>query len=256
MRSLAKLLLIALVGVLSSPAAAAVGELEVTQVAPSCKGGSSGSTTYGNNRRLALSLAGRTLAVYDPHGSGVQFKWKDADASGWSKQTQGAVSDGQLLGEDIPNDRTASIVVDSAGQTAWVVWTGYTFDMISEVRMRRVTDLDNASGPTIGREVVLRDGGMGNVRIDAVYHDANVYITWTERTATTTYKLMAARLSDLSESPTLTDVAVLWTGSAKVATATLVPTDSGLRVRRAPESSGSIPTAGERCGRRVPGVRV
>jgi len=230
MRSLAKLLLIALVGVLSSPAAAAVGELEVTQVAPSCKGGSSGATTYGNNRRLALSAGGRTLAVYDPHGSGVQFKWKDADASGWSKQTQGAVSDGQLLGEDIPNDRTASIVVDSAGQTAWVVWTGYTFDMISEVRMRRVTDLDNASGPTIGREVVLRDGGMGNVRIDAVYHDANVYITWTERTATTTYKLMAARLSDLSESPTLTDVAVLWTGSAKVATATLVPTDSGLRV--------------------------
>ncbi len=230
MRSFAKLLLIALVGIFSSPAAAADGELEETQLAPSCGGGSSDATFYGNNRRLALSAGGRTLAVYDPHGSGVQFMWKDAGASGWSKQTQGAVSDGQLLGEDIPNDRTASIVVDSAGQTAWVVWTGYTFDLISEVRMRRLTDLDNASGPTIGPEVVLRNGGMGNVRIDAVYHDANVYITWTERTATTTYKLMAARLSDLSESPTLTDVAVLWTGSAKVATATLVPTDSGLRV--------------------------
>lgn len=230
MRSFAKLLLVALLGVFSSPVAAADGELEVTQLAPSCKGGSSDATFYGNNRRLALSAGGRTLAVYDPHGSGVQLMWKDAGTAEWSKQTQGAVSDGQLLGPDITNDRTASIVVDSAGLSAWVVWTGYNFGKISDVRMRRLTDLDHASGPTVGSEVVLRPGGMGKVRIDAVHHDGSIYITWTERTDTKTYKLMAARLSDLSESPTLTDVAALWTGSAAGATGTLVPTDSGLRV--------------------------
>ncbi|CAN5495967.1 hypothetical protein BH20ACT23_BH20ACT23_02640 [soil metagenome] len=222
--------LLVVMGLFSTPVAAAGDGPEVTQLAPSCGGGSSDATFYGNNRRLALSAGGRTLAVYDPHSSGVQLMWKDAGATEWSKQTQGAVSDGQLLGADIPNDRTASVVVDSTGQTGWVVWAGYTFDMISEVRMRRLTDLDAAAGPSVGPEVSLRPGGRGNVRVDAVYHEGSVYVSWTERTGDSAYSLMAARLSDASDSPTLMDVAALWTGGAKVATGTLVSTEAGLRV--------------------------
>lgn len=91
--------------------------------------------------------------------------------------------------------------------------------------------LEAAGGPTVGPEVALRPAGMGNARVDAVLHDGDVWVSWTERTASTTYELMAARLSDLStDSPILTDIASLWSGGAKVATGTLVPTDAGLRV--------------------------
>ena len=221
-------LLAVTVGLLPSPVAAANGEL--TRLAPTCGGGASDATFYGNNRRLAMSAGGRQLAVYDPHGSGVQLAWKDPGTSIWRRQTQGAVSNGQLLGPDIANDRPASIVVDPAGTSGWVVWGGYTFRKISEVRMRRLTNLDAASGPSVGPEVTLRPGGLGNVRVDAVYHDGSVYVAWTERTAGTTYQLMAGRLSDTSATPTLTNVATLWTGSPAAATGTLVSTGGGLRV--------------------------
>lgn len=221
-------LLAVTVGLLPSPVAAANGEL--TRLAPACGGGASDSTFYGNNRRLAMSAGGRQLALYDPHGSGVQLSWKDPGDTAWSRQTQGQVSDGQLLGPDIANDRPASIVVDPAGTTGWVVWAGYTFRKISGVRMRRLTNLDAASGPSVGPEITLRLGGLGNVRVDAVYHAGSVYVSWTERTASTTYQLMAGRLSDTSAIPILTDVATLWRGSSSAATGTLVSTGSGLRV--------------------------
>ena len=211
------------------PLAVAAANGELTRVAPTCGGGSSDATFAGNNRRLAMSAGGRLLAVYDPHGSGVQLSWKDPGTD-WSRQTQGEVYDGQLLGPDIGNDRPASIVVDQAGTSAWVVWGGYNFQLISAVRMRRLTNLDSPGGPTVGPEVTLRPGGMGNARVDAVHHDGAVYVSWTERTAATTYRLMAARLSDHSETPSLTDEAVLWSGSDKDATGTLVPTSVGLRV--------------------------
>ena len=221
-------LLAVAVGLLPSPVTAANGEL--TRLAPTCQGGSSDATFYGSNRRLAVSAGGRLLGVYDPHGSGVQLSWKDAGTLDWRRETQGAVANGQLLGPDISNDRPASIVVDAAGTSGWVVWAGYNFNTISEVRMRRLTALDAAGGPTVGPEVALRPLGMGNARVDAVYSNGSVYVSWTERTASKTYKLMAARLSNDSATPTLTDVAVLWSGSAKVATGTLVPTPAGLRV--------------------------
>lgn len=95
-----------------------------------------------------------------------------------------------------------------AGQTWWVIWAGYNHSLISEVRMRRLTNLDAAGGPTVGPEVALRPAGMGTDRVDAVLHDGDVWVSWTERTASTTYELMAARLSDLStDSPILTDIA-------------------------------------------------
>ncbi|MDQ4057805.1 MAG: hypothetical protein M3124_01630, partial [Actinomycetota bacterium] len=215
------------VSLLPSPVAAANGEL--TRVAPACRGGSSDATFAGNNRRLAMSAGGRLLAVYDPHGSGVQLRWKDPGTE-WSRETEGEVQDGQLLGLDIGNDRPASIVVDQTRTSAWVVWAGYNFELISEVRMRRLTNLDAPDGPTVGPEVTLRPGVMGNARVDAVYHGGGVYVSWTERTAATTYRLMAGRLSDHSETPSLTDEAVLWSGSDKDATGTLVPTSVGLRV--------------------------
>lgn len=228
-RSITAAFLAAAVMIFPAPVGAATSEL--TRLAPSCGGGSSDATFSGNNRRLALTAQGRELAVFDPHGNGVQLMWKNAGSAEWSKQTQGAVSDGQLLGSDISNDRTASVVVDDAGSTGWVIWAGYAFSMISEVRMRRLTNLDHADGPIVGPEVTLRPAGMGNVRVDAVLHDGSVWVTWTERTGDTVHELKAARLSSLTtDSPTLTDVATLWQGKPQVATGTLVPTGNGLRV--------------------------
>lgn len=251
-RSVLVALLAAAVGLFpATPVAAANGEL--TELAPNCKGGSSDPTFYSNNRRLALTAGHRTLAVFDPHGSGVQLKWRDAaPGSEWKKETQGAVSDGQLLGTDTTNDRPASIVVDKTGETAWVVWAGHTFSMVSDVRMRRLTAIDAPGGPTVGPEIVLRPGGLGNVRVDAEYHQGDVFVTWTEKTPGAIYKLMAGRLSSpVTDTPFLTDVGTLWSGSASSATGTLVPTSEGLRVAARTQrlriylhNSGSSWTAG------------
>src|ERR687891_162331 len=76
----------ALLLVASAPARAA----QLTEVAGTCEG-SSNPTFYPNNHRLAV-VAPRTLAVYDPHGTGQQLVYRDSGP--WRTDTRGDVRDG------------------------------------------------------------------------------------------------------------------------------------------------------------------
>ena len=216
------------------PALSAVAE--VSQVASSCQG-SSDATLYPSNHRLASTQLGRLLAVYDPHGSGVQFTWRDPGGA-WQTTTSGAMSNGLFPG-DIENDRPASIAVskDSLGvEHAWVVWGGYTYSKISALKMRRISNLDMPAalgGPTVGPEVTLEPAGRGNNRPDIAFRLAGLAsggaVTWTKRTGDSTYQLLTGWLSSLdTDSPVLQNRAVVYEGARDTATGTLVPTTAGM----------------------------
>ena len=222
----------------SAPVAIAA-DPDLSEVAPRCNGGSSNPTFYAGNRRMAVTAGGRVLAVYDPHGSGQQLKWRDAGSSSWSATTRGSVTDGQLLAAgDISNDRTASIVVgrDSLGaEHAWVVYAGYEFTKVSAVKMRRLSDLDNPLGPSVGPEVNLEPAGRGNVRVDMAFEDTSsgprAVLSWVRRTGDTQYQLLVAGLSSLdSDTPSLVGTTALYTGSTANTSGTLVPSAQGMRV--------------------------
>ena len=219
--------------------AAIAADPDLSEVAPRCNGGSSNPTFYAGNRRTAVTAGGRVLVVYDPHGSGQQLKWRNAGSSSWSATTRGSVTNGQLLASgDIANDRTASIVVgrDSSGaERAWVVYAGYAFDKVSAVKMRRLSDLDNPLGPSVGQEVNLEPAGLGNVRVDMAFEDTSsgprAVLSWVRRTGDTQYQLVVAGLSSLDiDNPSLVNTTALYTGSSANTSGTLVPSSQGMRV--------------------------
>jgi hypothetical protein len=208
---------------------------DVSQVASSCSG-SSDSTLFPNNHRLTASQSGRLLGVYDPHGSGVQFVWRDP-AGAWQTSTTGAVTNGFFPG-DIANDRPASIAVarDTAGQEhAWVVWGGYTFSKVSAVKMRRLSNLDAAGGPSVGPEVTLEPAGLGNNRVDLAFLTTGLTsegaVSWTRKAGSSAYEIVVGWLSSLdTDTPTLVNRAVLYAGSSGDASGTLVPASTGMRL--------------------------
>jgi hypothetical protein len=223
--------------VTGSPAAIAA-DPDLSQVTTTC-GGSSNPTFYAGNRRTAVTAGGRVLVVYDPHGSGQQLKWRDAGSSTWNTNTRGSVTNGQLLAAgDILNDRTASIVVgrDGSGtERAWVVYAGYAFDKISAVKMRRLSDLDNPLGPSVGPEVNLEPANRGNVRVDMAFESTSngprAVVLWTRRTGDSQYQLVVAGLSSLgTDTPSLVSTTALYTGSSANANGSLVPSAQGMRV--------------------------
>ena len=222
----------------SSAPVAIAADPDLTEVAPRCDGGSSNPTFYAGNRRTAVTVGGRVLVVYDPHGSGQQLKWRDAGSTTWSDDTRG-VPDGQLLAPgDIANDRTASIVVgrDSLGaEHAWVVYAGYDYNKVSPVKMRRLSDLDSPLGPSVGPEVNLQPAGLGNTGVDMAFEDTasgpRAVLSWVRRSASTQYQLMVAGLSSLdSDTPSLVETTALYTGSTATTSGTLVPSAAGMRV--------------------------
>ena len=207
---------------------------DVAQVAASCSG-SSDSTLYANNHRLTASQGGRLLGVYDPHGSGVQFVWRDP-AGAWQTSTTGSVTNGFFPG-DISNDRPASIAVarDTTGlEHAWVVWGGYTFSNVSAVKMRRLSNLDAPGGPSVGPEVTLEPAGLGNNRVDLAFVTSGLgsrgAVSWTKKAGSSRYQLVVAWLSSLdTDTPSFVNRTVLYDSSSD-GTTTLVATSTGMRV--------------------------
>ncbi len=201
-------------------------EPSVTTVTPggACGvAGSSRATFDSNNHRMVVTPGGRTLALYDPHGSGVDLAWKDQGV-GW--QETSVWDNGS---DEVSTDRPASIALDGAGH-AWVVWSGYTFNQISPVKMRRLTDLDAVGGPTLGPTLTVESAGSGNAAVDLAFHEGRGHIVWLQRTGSTAYSLTTVSFTDLEDpTPPLLDRTVLSTTSNKQASATLVSTPAGLR---------------------------
>jgi hypothetical protein len=201
--------------------------------------GSSDPTYYPSNHHLALTSAGRLLAVHGRHKSGVQLAWRDP-GGGWQTTTTGAVPDGLLEpSPDSTGDWPASIEVakDSAGvEHAWVVWSGFSFATPRAVQFRRLSDLDSPDGPTVGSLVTVRAAGQGNARVDLAFETAldgsqRGAITYFRRTGTSSYEYIAVWFTDLgTDTPTFHDEAILFTNSDQSLTGTLSPTVNGMRV--------------------------
>jgi hypothetical protein len=224
---------IALGALLVAVPAGAYPEPKVAQVADDCSGGSSNATGYGSNKRIVVTKSGRQLAIYDPHGSGLHLRWRDP-SKGWRSTTRGAVSDGNIVMSDGPNDRPASIALTTASgvQRAWIVWAGYDFARPSAVMMRRLTGLSNSGGPRIGPEVILEPQGLGNVRADIAFErrasGSRGVVTWVRKMDETSHEVVTGWLSDLSARPILMDRTIHYTTTSNRPTGTLVPTPSGV----------------------------
>ena len=200
--------------------------------------GSSDPTYHSGNHRLALSEAGRLLAVHGRHSQGVQMAWRDS-GGGWQTATTGIVSDGLLLRGTKSGDWPASIVTgrDSNGvEHAWVVWSRASFSRIEPVRIARVADLDASSGPSAGATAILDAPARGSARPDiAIERRADgvdrAAVSWIRRTEDTSYEVVVGWLSGLdTDSPVLTDEKVLLSTTSSTRTATLEPAPDGLRL--------------------------
>jgi hypothetical protein len=200
--------------------------------------GSSDPTYYANNRRLAKTRAGRLLAVYGKHATGVQLAWRDP-ARSWQSRSRGEVSDGILLSGTGTGDWPASIVVaqDPSGtESAWVVWSRASFGTDRPVQFRRLSALDAPDGPIVGPIVTVDAPPLGAARADLAFEqlaDGSLRgcIVWTRRVADSLSEVAAAWFTDLgSDVPVLHDFAVVVPAGGGARTATLIPTAAGLRV--------------------------
>ena len=199
--------------------------------------GSSDPTYYPSNHRLAITAAGRLLALHGRHASGVQLAWRDA-GGGWQTKTSGAVTDGLLLGNTGTGDWPASIAVarDSSGaQHAWAVWSGAGENEVRPVQLRRLSSLDAASGPSVGPAVDVSPTGTVQDRVDIAFESTTAgprgAIVWAKRTSDTTWDLVVSWFTNLdTATPSFTSPTVLATATNSNVTATLVPTASGMTV--------------------------
>lgn len=183
---------------------------------------SSNATFDQNNNRIVMTPGGRTLAVYDPHGIGVVLAWKDP-GDGWREKS---IFDNGA--DEGPSDRPASIALDGAGR-AWVVWSGYNFDQITPVKMRRLTKLDAARGPAVGPTKTVQGAGMGNAGVDLAFRRGRGHIVWLRRTGGEEYRLVTASFTNLDNPTPALRKTVLHTGSSDETSATLVSTPAGMR---------------------------
>ena len=230
--------IVTLVGLTAGSLPAHAADDGVTQVAPDpCNSGSSNPTFYSNNHRMVVTAGHRQLALFDPHGAGVTLRWRDPGST-WKGSTTGAVNNGHFPATNSLIDRPASIALApdpaTGAQHAWVVWSSYSFstNKIGAVYMRRLSDLDAGSGPRVGPEVMLTPAGRGHVRADLAFESTITgprgVITWLRRSGDTSYQLVSAWLSDLSNTPTLVGETVHYTTSNSQSTSTLTPTTGGV----------------------------
>jgi hypothetical protein len=200
--------------------------------------GSSDPTYYASNRRLAITRAGRLLAVHGKHATGVQLAWRDP-AGAWQTVSRGEVSNGLLLSGTGTGDWPASIAVaeDSSGrEAAWVVWSRAAFGSNRPVQLRRLSDLDAPAGPIVGPIVTVDVPPLGAARADLAFErlpdgSSRGCIVWTRRVSDSQSEVVAAWFTDLaSDAPALHDVSVVVPAGTGGRTATLVPSPAGLRL--------------------------
>jgi hypothetical protein len=200
--------------------------------------GSSDPTNLSTNKRIAVTSGGRTLVVHGRHAQGVQLAWRDRRATGWHRQTTGAVSDGLLLGGTGTGDWPASIALsrDSAGEEhAWVVWGRQSYTYLKPVQMVRLSNLDDPSGPTVGPTIDVDAAPQGGYRPDVAFESipgggTRGVVIWGRRSGDTLWELHTAWFTDLdSDTPAIHDDSVLVSDTTYKRWGTLVPTAAGMR---------------------------
>jgi hypothetical protein len=204
------------------------------------RGGSSDPTYFASQHRLAMTAGGRLLVVYGRHADGVQLAWRDP-GGGWQTSSTGDVTDGRLLSGTGTGDWPASIVTakDSSGdEHAWAVWARPSFLNISEVSMRRLSNLDSPDGPTVGPAVTVEPAESGKCRVDIGFETVNGVqrgvIIWTQRAGTALWAVATKWFTDLdTDTPAFVSERILFTGTsdedARNGSGTLIPSTKGIR---------------------------
>lgn len=218
---------LAISSVLAAAPSPALATGSVVEDISSPCGGSSNPTFYSSQHRVVVTSGGRTLAIYDPHGSGQQLAWKDPGST-WQTATQGDVADGFFPGEE-PNDHPASIATarDSLGlEHAWLVYSGYKFSRPSSVKLRRLSDLDDPAGPSVGPVVTVAATGLGNVRPDITFEQGGNgprgILSWTRKSSSTAFEVVTASFTNVdSDTPSIGPRSTIHAGTSDKITATL-----------------------------------
>jgi hypothetical protein len=216
--------------VVGATGAAPSASAEVTQVAGACEG-SSNPTVYASNRRVAVTRGGRVLAIFDPHGSGQQLKWRDPGGP-WRTDTRGAVSNGSFP-EDAPGDRTGTIAVRSG--VAWMVWSGTNaVEYPVSVRMARLTELDARGGPRVDEVATIAGVGRGKARPDVAFERGprgrlRGVVTWLARSRGS-FHVVAGWFNPAGGEPRVHHRSTVFRAPNGSATQALVPTPAGMRL--------------------------
>lgn len=219
------------VALLPAAAGAAADTDGLSQVAGPSEG-SSEPTYTGTQRRLAVTGAGRTLAVHGLHAAGVGLAWRDP-AGNWQTRTTGEVLDGKLLPGTQTGDWPASIAIarDTGGEEhAWVVFAKRFAGGSSPqpLYMRRLSDLDSPSGPRVGPLTEVDAPALGAYMPDIAFGetaagDPQGYLIWSRQASNPVYETVAASFTDLdSDQPLIEGETVIDTGTSS-RWGTLVP---------------------------------
>jgi hypothetical protein len=209
--------------------------------------GASEATFFASQHHMAKTVGGRLLVVYGRHASGLQLAWRDR-GGGWQTDTTGSVTGGQLLSGTGTGDWPASIVIakDSNGREhAWVVWGRENFSFTNGITMRRLSNLDSARGPKVGRKVTVEKAGLGTAQVDiGIERDGTkrrAVIVWTRKTGASSWAIQTKWFTNLgTDAPTFIRRKTILTGSGSSRGGTLVPSAFGMRL--AIRDKGSAPT--------------
>jgi hypothetical protein len=173
------------------------------------------------------------FAIFDPHGSGQQLKWRDPGGT-WRTDTRGAVSDGSFS-EAAPGDRTGTVAIHPRGGRAWMAWSGTNaVEYPVPVRMARLTELHAPGGPRV--EVTkIAAVGRGKARADVAFERGRRgrlrgVVTWLARVDGSFHVL--AGWFDPADSGALRvhHRSTVFRSSHSSATQALVPTPGGMRI--------------------------
>jgi hypothetical protein len=207
--------------------------------------GSSAPTAYATNHRLALTSAGRQLAVTG-RASGVQMSWRDSGGT-WRTQSTGGSMTGSVATGSGSATWPASIAVvrDVSGtQSAWVVWAGGSSSALRPVQLRRLSNLDSPAGPTMGPVLTVDAPAAGAYRADvaaerladgsdrlALLWNRRVNTTSSTGTVTASYDTVTAWVTDVSnDAPAVLSRKTLWFNTSSGRYGSLVPTPAGMRL--------------------------
>jgi hypothetical protein len=190
--------------------------------------GSSDPTYFATNHRVAVTTGGRILVPYGWHSEGVALGWQNTAGGAWNSEP--------LLEGTGTGDWPSSIVVrKGAGgtQRAWVVMGDTNFAGTNPIRMRVLTNLEAAAGPTVGPIVVVESSANGTAFADVALERRPAgprgAVTFVRRVDANTFEVIVKWFTNLTATtPSFTGRRVILRSTSGRKQPTLVPTKAGL----------------------------